>query len=94
MDHADGRVQVPARFLVDRNLVGAGIDENRRVFVRVFDHQVKIESQIGDLADALDHRRTKGQIRHEMPVHHIHMEHRHSRDFDSMNLVSQAGKIR
>ena len=40
---------------------------------RVLDHQVHVDRQVGDLADALDDGLAKGEVRHEVVVHHVDM---------------------
>lgn len=46
-----------------------------RPTVRVLDHQMHVDRQVGDFADALDDGLADGQIRHEMVVHHVHVNH-------------------
>ena len=41
--------------------------------VGVLDHQVHVDRQVGDLADALDDGLAKGEVRHEVVVHHVDM---------------------
>ena len=79
---------------MDQNLVRAGFDKYGRVTVRVLDHQVNVQGHPGDLAKRRHHRRTKGEIGHEMPVHHVHMEHPAAGGFELRHLLAQAGKIR
>ena len=39
--------------------------------IHVFNHQVNVERLHRDLLHALDHRKAKGQVRHEVAVHHV-----------------------
>ena len=67
-------IQMTRRFIVDRNGVRAGLHECRHVALRVFDHEMDIQMQLGGFANRLDHRRADRQVRDEMPVHHVDVE--------------------
>ena len=92
-DHPQGPVQMLTGFLVNGNLVGPGGDEDGRVLVRILDHQVHVQDRAGGLAERFDHRRSDGEIGHEMAVHHVHMEHAAAGRLERGNLLAQARKI-
>ena len=68
-------VQMPAGLVVHAHPVGPRIGKGGYELVRVLDHQVAIERQACP-AQALHHRRTKGDVGHKMSVHHVHVDHR------------------
>ncbi len=61
-------------FLMDRNPIDAGLRECGYEFVGLFDHQVTIEGDPGDLAKRGDHGRADRKIRNEMAVHDVDVE--------------------
>ena len=61
-------------FLMDRNPIDAGFRECGDEFVGLFDHQVTIEGDPGDLAKRGDYRRADRKIWNEMAVHDIDVE--------------------
>jgi hypothetical protein len=61
-------------FLMHRNPIGAGFCECGDEFVGLFDHQVTIEGDPGDLAKRGDHGRADRKIRNEMAVHDVQVE--------------------
>ena len=56
---------------VDRHHVGAGVDERLEVAIGLHDHQVHVERQRRGLAERFHHRHANGDVRHEVPVHHV-----------------------
>src|SRR5690606_15393022 len=73
-DGLDGAVQVRARLDVDPDDVGPGLGVALDVAVGVVDHQVHVERPGGHAAQGLDHGRPDGQVGHEVPVHHVHVD--------------------
>src|SRR5580765_6814326 len=61
-------------FLMDGNPSDAGFRECGDEFVGLFDHQVAIERDPGDLAKRGDHGRADRKIRNEMAVHDVDVE--------------------
>ena len=53
------------------DVVGAGLRVGRRPPVRVVDHQMAVHRDVGDREQALHHRQSQRQIRHEVVVHHV-----------------------
>ena len=56
-------------------LVRAGFDENGSIAVGIGNHEVQIQLEGGDPADGFDDGRTHGEVRHEMSIHDVDMEH-------------------
>src|SRR5262249_50186467 len=73
-DHFQGAVQVHAGFLMHGNPVGARVHKGGDVLVRVFDHQVYVERQPRDLAEAGYHGRANGDVGNKVAVHHVNMQ--------------------
>src|ERR1019366_4726500 len=69
-----GAMQVAADFLLNRDQVGTGLDEGGDEGIRVLDHQVAVDGQLGDRADGLDHGRSEGDVGNEVAVHDIDMD--------------------
>ena len=93
LDQMQGAIQVRTGFLVNGNPIGAGRREVGNEQVRVFDHQVAIEGQIGNFAQRLHKRRSHGEIGDKMPVHDIHMDDGATARGGGANLVRQMGEI-
>ena len=73
-------------FVVNRDLVRAGFDEQRRVFVGVRNHQVNVQYALRDFADRFHNRRADRQVRDEVAIHDVDVQHGcasalHARDF-------------
>ena len=54
--------------------VGAGVGEVGDQHAGVVDHQVAVEEQVGVCAQRLHHRRTDGEVGHEVAVHHVDVQ--------------------
>jgi hypothetical protein len=85
---------VGTSLVVDAHPVGPGLGKGGNELVRILDHQVAIERQLGHLAQALDHWRPNGDVGHKMPVHHVHVDGRAAAPLSRGNLLRQVGKIR
>ncbi len=59
---------------VEGDVVGAGLGVRRRPTLRVLDHQMAVERDVGRLQQALHDRQTQGQVRHEVVVHDIDVQ--------------------
>src|SRR5215475_3288521 len=86
-------MEVNAGFLVHGNVVGPGRHEIGNIKVRVFNHQVDVEFSLRHLAEGRHERRSHGQIRDEMAVHDIDVNHGCAATFDSMDVVGEVGEI-
>ena len=73
LDLLHGPVQVDGALLVDDQRIRAGLGEGLEELVRVFDHQVNFQRQLRHRPEALDDRRTEGQVGNEVAVHHVHV---------------------
>ena len=74
LDLTEVAVQMGAGFHLHRNDVGAGLGEFRHIFFRLHDHQVNVESLLGDRAQGLHNQGADGDIGHKAPIHHIDMD--------------------
>ena len=54
--------------------VRAALREITDVADRVVDHQMHVEEHAGDLPDRRDHRKTEGDVRDEIAVHHVDVQ--------------------
>ena len=93
LDQMQGAIQMYAGFLVHGNPVGAGRGKLGNELVRILDHQVAIERQLGHLAQGLHQRRSHGQVGHEMTVHDIHMDDCAAARGSVAHLVRQMGEV-
>ncbi len=62
--------------------------------VGILDHQVAVEGQVSRLAQGLDYGRPNGEVRDEMAVHDIDMNHGGATFGGTTDLVRQMGEIR
>src|SRR5581483_6855894 len=81
-------------FLLDEHLVRPGFDKDRRIAVRIGNHQMYVELELGDLPYRLHHWRPESQVRHEMSVHHIDVQDACARLFDSRDFLAEPRKVR
>ncbi len=88
LDEVKSAVEMGGGFIMHRNLIGAGFNEDGRVGVGVVDHQVDVEREFGDLADRFNHRRTESQIGDEMAVHYVDVEHGGAAAFHFGDIVA------
>ena len=93
-DQLERAVQVAAGLVVDADPVGPGVGKRGDELVGILDHQVAIERQVGDLAQAFHHRRPDGDVGHKMAVHDVDVDDRAAAALGRGNLVRQMGKIR
>ncbi len=78
---------------MDRAPVGTGVGERREQDLRVVDHEVAVEEQVGVLAQRLDHRRADGEVRHVMPVHAVDVKEVGDRR-DARDVGREAREVR
>src|ERR1019366_9394172 len=60
---------------VEKDVSGAGLDEVRDVLVGVINHEVGIKRDVNLAFESGDDGGPKGDIRDEMTVHDIHVQH-------------------
>lgn len=58
-------------FDVDGDAIGTCGDEARKVMIGAGNHQMDIEEDVVGFMDGLHHRGAKGDVIHEMAIHHI-----------------------
>ena len=73
--------------------IGAGRGKVLDVWIGGRDHQMHIEGFGGMGAQGADHRRPNGDIGHEMPIHHIHVDIIGARPVDQTNFLAQLGEV-
>ena len=87
-------IQVHARFLVHRNPGRAGFGESGNEVVGILNHQVAVEGNTGNcFAQRRDDRRADGDVRHEMPVHDVHMQNGAAAVDRGLRLRAEPGEI-
>src|SRR6266516_1407870 len=79
---------------MNRQYVRTGFDEGRDVPIGFRYHQMHIQWKPGDLPDRLDHRCADRDIRHEMAIHHVDMEHVSAGFLHFPDLFAKRGEIR
>ncbi len=57
------------------------------------DHEMHVEHLLGPGPDAFDEARPEGDVRHEMPVHHIDMHPVAARFVDGADFLAEACEI-
>ena len=80
-------------FGMHRDAVGAGLGEGFQIGIHRRDHQMHVERLFGVGPKRLHHRRSDGDVGHEMAVHHIDMDEIGARRLDRLDLRAQPGKI-
>ena len=76
LDGVDGLLDVVVALEVEVEQAGTGLGKSLGVLLGVGDHQVDvIESVRQGLVQALEHRDAKTDVRHEVAVHHVIMQH-------------------
>ena len=90
----DHTMQVRNVFLMDDDNICPCIDKVAYVPIRVFDHEMSFDQQIGVRTKRFDHHRSHRDVGDEMPVHHIDMNTLGAGDFRFFYCVFQIGKIR
>src|SRR5262249_19319442 len=93
-DQFQRAVQVHAGFLMHGNPVSSRIYKRGDIQVWVFDHQVHVEGQPGDFAQAGYHRRANGDVGNKVAVHHVNMQEGRSPVGNGLDVVGQVSKIR
>ncbi len=63
------------------------------VRIRRRDHQVHVEQLPGQRPEPVQDDRTHRDVRHEMPVHHVHMDVIRARRLDGADFLAQPREI-
>jgi hypothetical protein len=74
--------------------IGAGCRIGVDIGIDGRNHQMHIHHRFHMGPERLDRRRTKGEVRHEMPVHHIDMHPIGALILDGADLAAEIGEIR
>ena len=86
---ADDAVDVRRGLPVDVDDVAASLDEALHLLLRLDDHQVYVERDLGRAADRLDDGHADGDRRNEAAVHDVDVEHLRTGGLDFTHLVRQ-----
>ncbi len=84
---------MPAGLVMHAHPVRPRIGQRGNKFVRILDHQMAIEGELRHLPHRRHHRRTKGDIGHEMAIHHIQMDDGSTTALGGLDLVSQMREV-
>ncbi|MPL73717.1 hypothetical protein SDC9_19523 [bioreactor metagenome] len=76
-----------------RDHIGAGLGEGVDIGIDRGDHQVHVHHRLDMRPDRLHQRRAEGQVRHEMPIHHVDMDPIGTLRFDRADLLPEVGEI-
>ena len=68
--------------------IGAGFGKRLKVPLRVLDHEMDIEWQIGELPQRANNRKPETNIGDKDPIHHIHMQCRDTRLLKASDFVA------
>ena len=86
-------VEMPCRLGVDRDVIAARLGEGFEVGIAGLDHQVAVERLVGQGPQRRDDRGPKGDVGHEMPVHHVEMDPVRARRGDGAHFLAELGEI-
>ncbi len=87
-DSADRPMQIRTHFLMHRDNVCSRRSKALEITIRILNHEVSIENEIGMTADRADQRGPKRDIRNKMTVHHVEMEPFCSSRFNLLKTVA------
>jgi hypothetical protein len=86
-------MQVGKDLGMDRDDAGARPGERLEISVRLGHHQVDVQGQPGHTPHRGHHRRADGEVRHEMPVHHVEVDLVGAAPLDRGDSVAESGKV-
>ena len=92
-DEFQRAMQMAAGLVMHAHPVGAGLGECLNELVRIFDHHVTVERQIGDAAQRLDDGRAQGKVGHKMAVHDIDMDNGPATSLGGLHLFAQSREV-
>ena len=93
LDQMQGSIEMPAGFLVHRYPVDSGFGKCGNEVVRILNHQVAVQRQLGNLPQRLHHRRPDREVGNEVPIHNIDMDDAGSASAGGDHLLAQPRKI-
>ena len=79
---------------MDGDVIAAGLGERLEIGIAGRDHQMRVEDLLGVRAHRLDDVGAVGNVRHEMPVHHVEMDPVGAGRIDGADFLAQLGEIR
>ena len=71
----------------------ARLDEGVDVAIRVGDHEMDIQRDAGHAPDRPHDQRADGDVRHEMPVHHVHVNEVGAASLGGGDRLAQQGEV-
>src|SRR2546423_11601878 len=78
---------------MNRHHIGARLGKFRRIPAWIRDHQVGVDGQIPYFSDRLYDWQTYRDVWHELPVHHVNMQHAGPARTDRLYLVAKPRKV-
>ena len=92
-DQRQRAVQVPCGLRVDGDQLHADLGQRPDVLVRVLDHQVHVQRQRRLGPQLADHVRPQQQVRHEMAVGHVNVQHVGPGRLEAPDRVLQVAQV-
>ena len=92
-DRLQRAMQMRTGLGMDGDVIAAGLGEGLEIGIARRDHQMRVEDLLGVRAHRLDHVRPVGNVRHEMPVHHVEMDPVGAGLIDRADFLAQFGEI-
>jgi hypothetical protein len=86
-------VQVRAGFEVNADDVRTGARESLDIALGLADHEVRVDRQLRGPTHRLDHHRPERDVRHEMPVHHVHVDDVSASCLDRSDFLREPAKV-
>ncbi len=74
-DEIYGSADIRRRFRVDDETVRSGIQERLEQPLGPLDHEVNRDGHLDDGSHACDEVRSEGDVRHEVAIHHVGVDH-------------------
>jgi hypothetical protein len=94
LDEVESTVEMDARFLMDRDPIGASLGERGNIFVGSFNHEMTIERYANDFAERDDDRRPDREIRDEVAIHDVDVQNGCPALNSCLSFYAEASKIR
>ena len=86
-------MNVRAGLHMDRNRIRSRLSERREIRVGRRDHQMNVEHLVAVGSERFHHIGPEGDVRHEMPVHHVEMNPVRPRLGHRANLLAKGGEV-
>ena len=87
-----GSVQMPARFLCT-DIQSTPASANTGINSSDSQSSGAVERQLCHFTERLDDRRSDGEVRNEMPIHDVDMNHTRTTFAGGMHMLAKPGKI-